>query len=99
MPSYTSPTGYSPFNDQVTSSISHPVGTYSYPLTTLVDYQVGSVPVYVGYAIPGASQTGASWAIQFIQYNGSSAVVSTTWSSNYMNFGDIWANRATLTYA
>lgn len=99
MPNYTSPTGYSPYNDQLTSSVSHPVGTWSYPMTTKIDYQETSAAVYIGYSLPGSPTSSPMWAIQFVQYDGNGNTISTTWSSNYSSFGDIWDNRATLSYA
>lgn len=99
MPNYTSPTGYSPYNDQLTSSVSHPVGTWIYPLTTQIDYQGGTAAIYVGYALPGTSTSNSGWAIQFITYDGNGNTLSTTWSPLYAVFGDIWANRAALSYS
>jgi hypothetical protein len=113
MPNYTSPAGYSPYNEQLTSSISHPVGTWSYPITTQIDYQGGNVAIYVGYALPnnsnlpGSSSSGnltslstlPVWAIQLITYNGSSQVISTQWSPLYAYFGDVWNNRISLIYS
>ena len=113
MPSYTSPTGYSPYNDQLTSSVSHPVGTWSYPITTQIDYQGGSAAVYIGYALPGNSNLPGStssanmttlsalsvWAIQYITYDGNGNTLSTQWSPLYASFGDIWSNRTSLIYS
>lgn len=105
MPTYTSPAGYSPYNDQLTSSVSHPVGTYSYPLTTQIDYQGGSAAIYVGYALPGSSKNLTTlsglpmWAIQYITYDGNGNTLSTQWSSLYASFGDIWNSRTALSYS
>lgn len=99
MPSFISPTGYSPYNDQLTSSVSHPVGTWSYPMNTQIDYNGTSAAVYVGYALPGSVTSAPVWAIQFITYDGNGNTTSTTWSKNYYSFGDIWDNRASLVYS
>jgi len=99
MPNYTSPTGYSPYNDQLTSSVSHPVGTWSYPMTTQIDYNGTSAAVYVGYALPGTATTNPGWAIQYITYDVNGNTLSTQWSPLYASFGDIWSNRTTLSYS
>lgn len=87
------------YNGQLISSVTHPVGTYNFPLTTMIDYNGGTVPVYVGYAIPGSSTASPLWAIQYITYDGNNNTLSTQWSPNYSSFGDIWTNRAGLTYS
>lgn len=99
MPNYTAPTGYSPYNDQLVSSISHPVGTWSIPMTTKIDYNGTSAAVYVGYALPGSLTSNPVWSIQFIQYDVNGNTISTTWSPNFGYFGDIWDNRAILVYS
>lgn len=99
MPSFTSPTGYSPYNDQLTSSVSHPVGTWVYPLTTQIDYQGGTAAIYVGYALPGTLTTNQGWSIQFITYDGNGNTLSTQWSPLYASFGDTWSLRVGLTYS
>ena len=91
--------GYYTSTGQLISSISHPVGTYVYPLTTMIDYVGGTAAVYVGYATPGSSTSLAMWAIQFITYDTNGNTLSTQWSTNYASFGDIWANRAALSYS
>lgn len=99
MPSYTSPTGYSSSNEQLTSSVSHPVAIYNHPLSTITDYNGGAQPVYVGYSLPGTATTAAGWMIQYIQYDGNSNQVSNKWSPLYASFGDIWDNRASLNFS
>lgn len=102
MPTYTNPDnqgGYYTPTGQLLSSISHPVGTYNYPLTTIIDYNGTSQPVYVGYAVPGSSQNLPQWSIQYITYNGSGATLTTQWSANYASFGDVWNNRVSLAYS
>lgn len=102
MPTYNNPNnqgGYYTPTGQLLSSVSHPVGTYSYPLSTQIDYNGTTAPVYVGYAIPGSSVSLAQWAIQFITYDGSGNVLTTTWSPNYASFGDVWTLRSSLSYS
>ncbi len=99
MPTLISPTGYSPYNDQLTSSVSHPVGTWIYPLTTRIDYQGGNAAVYVGYALPGSATSAPAWSIQYIQYDGNGNTTSTQWSTLYASWGDIWDSRTTLSYS
>lgn len=86
-------------NNILLSSITHPVGTYNFPLTTLIDYNGGTAAIYVGYALPGAITSLPLWSIQFITYDGNGNTLSTKWSTNYYSFGDIWDNRSTLSYA
>lgn len=91
--------GYYTNTGQLISSVSHPVGTYVYPLTTMVDYQGGQAAIYVGYAIPGSATSLSMWSIQFITYDGNGNTLSTQWSPNYNSFGDIWDNRTLLSYS
>jgi hypothetical protein len=87
------------FNGQLLSSISHPVGTYNFPLSIQQDYVGGNQPIYVGYAIPGSLISLPLWSIQKITYDGSGNTLSTAWSPNYSSFGDIWNDRAALSYS
>ena len=73
--------------------------SFDFILTTQMDYNGTSNPVYVGQAFPGSSVNNPCWRIQYIQYNGSGQVTSVQWSPNSFIFGDIWANRASLSYS
>ena len=108
MPTYTSPEnqgGYYTQIGQLLSGNSHPVGTYSLPLTTQIDYQSGTAAVYVGYTTPGSGQSLSAlsalsvWAIQYILYDGNNNTLSTQWSANSCSFGDVWNLRTSLTYS
>lgn len=108
MPTYNNPDnagGYYTPTGQLMSSVSHPVGTYTYPLTTQIDYQGGTIAVYVGYTMPGTGISLSSlsslavWAIQYIQYDGNNNTLSVQWSPNYASFGDVWSSRASLSYS
>ncbi len=85
-------------NGQLISSVSHPVATYNHPLQTKIDYNGTSAAVYVGYALPGSATSSQSWMIQYITYDVNGNTTATQWSPNYAYFGDIWDNRASLSY-
>ena len=87
------------YNGQLLSSVSHPVGTYNYPLSTKIDYNGTSQAVYVGYAVPGSLTSLPLWAIQYITYDGNNNTTSTQWATQYATFGDIWDARASLSYS
>lgn len=67
-------------------------------LTVINDYQSGNNPIYVGQAQPGSSLSNASWRICLLTYNANGGVTNVQWSPLAANFGDIWSNRASLTY-
>lgn len=69
------------------------------PLTTEVDYNGTSNPVYVGKAAAGAITTDPMWQIEYITYNASGNVLTVQWAPNYRTFGDIWASRDSLSYS
>lgn len=69
------------------------------PLTTEIDYNGTSNPVYVGKAAAGAITTDSMWQIEYLTYNASGNVLTVQWSPNYKIFGDIWASRDSLSYS
>lgn len=69
---------------------------------TLIDYNAGTLPVYVGSALSGTATSDAGWSINKITYDGNSnplTVKIAGGSTGGTNFSQIWDNRATLTYS
>lgn len=68
-----------------------------------IDYNSGTLPVYVGYALPGAATSAAAWMIKKITYDGNNNPLTVTYagggSGKSTDFSQIWDNRASLSYA
>ena len=69
------------------------------PLTQLLDYVGGTSPIYIGETIPGGATSNAVWRIKKLTYDVNGNVTAIQWSPLSGNFGDIWANRASLSYS
>lgn len=69
------------------------------PLSQEFDYVSGTQPIYIGEAQPGSSVNASAWRIRKFTYDGNGNVLTILWSPNYSNFGDVWANRASLSYS
>ncbi len=67
-------------------------------LTTVIDYQGGTSPVYVGQALPGAALSAELWQIKYITYdtNGNPLTITYAGAGSAAN---IWNNRTSLTYS
>lgn len=70
------------------------LATGDLPLTVLVDTTTTPGVTYIGSAPPGTSQSAAAWQVKQISSNG-----SVTWGASTGAFINVWANRASLTYA
>jgi len=57
--------------------------------------------IYYGYAPPGSSTTGASWAIKqsFISTVGQLTNVTSRWASGSSAANQVWNSRASLAYS
>lgn len=69
---------------------------YTGETPVLID-EAGSGITYIGFAVPGASQTEAVWAIQKIDE--SSNPTSIKWSGGTLSKDYKWSERTGLTYA
>lgn len=73
--------------------------TYTPSLTEEIDYVGGTNPIYIGQAFPGSATSLPVWRIEKITYDGNNNPTVILWSPKYGNFGDIWDNRASLSYS
>ena len=62
------------------------------------DYDGNNNLIYLGRAIKGSSTSNPVWAILKITYDGNNNLISILESPSYSGYGDIWANRTSLTY-
>lgn len=58
---------------------------------------VGETVIYKGQANPGSSEASAVWRIKRLTITGDDVV--TEWADGNANFDNVWADRATLSYA
>lgn len=72
------------------------VAPVTVPLTTRLDEASASV-TYIGKAIIGTLDAGATWQIQKMSVSGS--VTSITWADGNQNFDNVWNDRAGLSYS
>jgi hypothetical protein len=63
-----------------------------------IDYVGGSVAIYIGESVKGASIFDTVWRIKKFTYDANNNVLSEQFSPAFSTFGDIWNNRASLTY-
>jgi len=68
-------------------------------LTTLLDYDGGTNPVYIGLATPGSATSSDVWLIKKLTFDGSNNPTAIKLASGLPNFGQIWDNRASLSYS
>lgn len=69
------------------------------PLTQKIDYSGGTNAIYIGEALPGSATSAAAWRIKKLTYDGNNNVTDVQWSPNFNIFGDIFDNRASLSYS
>lgn len=75
------------------------------PLSIFNDYQGGTQPIYVCETPAGQGvvlstlQSRPVWRIRLLTYDANGNVTNMQFSPNYSNFGDIAANRTSLTYS
>lgn len=62
--------------------------------TTLVD--VSGSDIYIGYAIPGSSESSTVWKIKRVNTNNP---ISIYWADSSTLYNKSWTDRATYTYA
>jgi hypothetical protein len=63
-----------------------------------VDYDGGTDPVYIGFALPGTAKASAFWRIAKVSYAGGLAT-DVQWADGNLNFDNVWDNRAALSYS
>ena len=66
---------------------------------TLVDYQGGTNPVYVGMAQPGQAADFPAWQIKKIIYDTNGNPTAVRYAAGTTDFVAIWDERTTYTYA
>ena len=92
--------GYDPVAGVVRRVTVDPLGNIQgYPLTALFDYSGGSVPVYIGLALPGAATSAASWQIKKFTYDANNNVTAIKYAGGTAQFTNIYDDRASLTYS
>lgn len=68
------------------------------PYTTLLDYNGGNAPVYVGEAAPGSATSAAAWKIKRLSYSGDN-LTAVEWADGDTQYDNIWDNRASISYS
>jgi YD repeat-containing protein len=66
--------------------------------TKRITYTGTSKEEYIGFAVPGASESDAVWQIFKMTYDGSDRLISIKFADGNSNFDNVWSNRASLTY-
>lgn len=69
-------------------------------LITLLDYDSGTNPIYIGYATSGTATSSAKWKIIKLTYDVNDNILTKKWaggSSVIMN--QVWDNRTSLVYS
>lgn len=65
---------------------------------TMIDYDGGDNPVYIGKAIPGSATSAAKWQIRKITYDGDNPT-AVQFAGGGNTFGNVWDDRATYSYS
>ena len=65
---------------------------------TLLDYQGGLLPVYVGRAIAGSKSGEAVWQIQKITYDANNNPTSVLFANSTNSFVNVWDMRCQYNY-
>ena len=63
------------------------------------DYDGNGNMIYYGAAAPGTPSSTALWQIVQMSYDGNSQLISVLYANGSFNYGQIWDNRATLSYS
>ncbi len=66
--------------------------------TTLIDFDGGANPVYIGNASVGSATTDEAWQIKKITWSGSNPT-EIKWADGTPAFVKIWDDRASYTYS
>lgn len=68
--------------------------------TTLLDYQGGKNPIYIGLADPkvAPNTNTAVWQIKKITYDSNSNPTAIQWANGSTDFDQVWANHTSLNY-
>ena len=69
------------------------------PETLRVDYDANGNMIYVGKAMPGASEAVNVWRIQKFTYDAGDNLTSTLWADGDKEYDNVWANRTELDYS
>jgi YD repeat-containing protein len=67
--------------------------------TTLIEYDAGGNPIYVGKAAPGTATSAAAWQIRKIAYDLSGNPTAVLWAEGSDGFAYVWDGRAGYTYS
>ena len=68
--------------------------------TTLIDYDGGTNPIYVGKAAPGTATSALTgWSIKKITWDGSDNPTAVKWASGTVGFDKEWDERASYVYS
>ena len=78
--------------------------TIQYPFSTddmmsLIDYDGGANPIYMGRAAPGTATSAAAWQIRKLTYDGSDNVIAIQFADGTNDYDQVWDNRAGLSYS
>ncbi len=68
------------------------------------EYDASDNPIYIGYAVPGSSESASVWQISKQTYDASGNMTEMKWPTNSSgavsnDYEFVWADRATYTYS
>lgn len=66
---------------------------------TLLDYNGGTNPIYIGVAAPGTATSDALWQIKKLTYDGNNNPTNILAANGTTEFSQVWDNRASLSYS
>lgn len=66
---------------------------------TLINYDGGTNPVYIGKATTGTATTAASWSIKKITYDANNNPITIKFANGTDSFDKVWDDRATYSYS
>jgi len=66
---------------------------------TLIDYDSGTNPVYIGKSSPGSATSSSVWSIRKVTYDANSNPTTIKLASGTGSFDKIWDDRTTYTYS
>lgn len=69
------------------------------PYVTLLDYNSGTLPVYIGQANADTATSEAKWQIKKLTYDGNDNVTSILAAGGTLDFNQVWDDRASLSYS
>lgn len=66
---------------------------------TLVDYDSGTNPIYVGKAAPGTATSSLGWSIKKLTWDGNDNPTAIKWASGTESFDKEWDERTSYSYS